>query len=367
MEGLGVTNVLYPDFWRGKRVLVTGHTGFKGGWLATWLLEMGARVVGYALKPETEPSFFSQCGLAARLESVLGDVRHIDDLADVSCRFNPEVVFHLAAQPIVRRAYRDPVETFGTNVMGTVAALEIVRRIPAVRAVVIVTSDKCYENREWVWGYREEDPLGGRDPYSASKACAELVTTAYLQSYFGGKDRLVGVATVRAGNVIGGGDWVEDRLVPDAIRALQRDEPLVIRNPRSLRPWQHVLEPLGGYLMLTERLYGDGPRWSGAWNFGPRDEDAVTVATLADMVIKQWGNGRWVAASEMGAPHEAHRLKLDCSKARQVLGWRPRLTLEEAVALTATWYRKAAASPTDSDMYRLTVEQIRSYETRLKR
>jgi CDP-glucose 4,6-dehydratase len=361
-----VTNVLRSDFWQRKRVLVTGHTGFKGGWLATWLSEMGAQVLGYALKPEAEPSFYSQCGLGSRIESVFGDVRHMDDLRHASRRFEPEVVFHLAGQPIVRRSYRDPVETFGTNVMGTVSVLEAVRSTPSIRAVVIVTSDKCYENREWLWGYREAEALGGRDPYSASKACAELVTIAYLRSYFGGAERSVGVATVRAGNVIGGGDWAEDRLVPDAVRAVQRDEALVLRSPESIRPWQHVLEPLAGYLMLAERLHGDGPNWSGAWNFGPRDEDVVTVAALVELVFKHLGKGRWVTTSEPWAPHEAGCLKLDCSKACHVLGWRPRLTLEEAVRLTAIWYRRAAAL-TDSDMYCLTQEQIRNYEGRLHR
>jgi CDP-glucose 4,6-dehydratase len=274
-------------------------------------------------------------------------------------------VFHLAAQPIVRRSYRDPVETFGTNVMGTVSVLEMVRSLPSVRAVVIVTSDKCYENREWLWGYRENEALGGRDPYSASKACAELVTAAYLRSYFGGADRSVGVATVRAGNVIGGGDWAEDRLVPDAIRAVQRGEALVLRNPASVRPWQHVLEPLAGYLMLAERLHEDGPNWSGAWNFGPRDEDVVPVANLAELLFKHWGEGRWSTASEPRAPHEAGCLKLDCSKARHVLGWRPHLALEEAARLTTVWYWKAATATIDSDMYCLTAEQISGYEALL--
>ncbi len=360
-----MTDALRPDFWQRRRVLVTGHTGFKGGWLSTWLSEMGALVLGYALKPDTEPSFYTQSRLASRVESVHGDVRHTDDLRDVTRRLEPEVVFHLAAQPIVRRSYRNPVETFGTNVMGTVSVLEAVRSTPSVRAVVIVTSDKCYENRERLWGYREDEALGGRDPYSASKACAELVTAAYLRSFFGGGDRSIGVATVRAGNVIGGGDWAEDRLVPDAIRALQRHESLVLRNPKSVRPWQHVLEPLAGYLMLAEQLHGDGPNWSGAWNFGPRDEDSVTVSALAELLFKHWGEGRWLIVSDPMAPHEAGCLKLDCSKARHVLGWRPRLALEEAVKLTAVWYRMAGSAPAAPDMYRLTAEQIRDYERRL--
>ncbi len=349
-------------FWEGKRVFVTGHTGFKGGWCATWLLEMGAEVIGYALKPDTDPSYFTLCGLAERMQSVFGDIREPDALTRSLQKAEPGIVVHLAAQPLVRRSYREPVETFATNVMGTVHVLEAVRRTHSVRAAVIVTSDKCYENREWMWGYREDEAMGGRDPYSASKGCAELVTSAYRWSFFERGGRLPAVATVRAGNVIGGGDWGEDRLVPDAVRAIDRGQPLIVRNPKSVRPWQHVLEPLAGYLELAEKLYTEGDKWAGAWNFGPRDEDIVTVADLATMVIRFWGRGEWEAAPEPEAPREARYLKLDCSKARQILGWRPRLTLEEAVGMTVAWYRQARASELGREMYDFSCEQIRGYE-----
>lgn len=349
-------------FWEGKKVFLTGHTGFKGGWCATWLLEMRAEVTGYALKADTEPSYFTLCGLGERMQSVFGDIRELDGLRRALHKARPGIVIHLAAQPLVRRSYREPIETFATNVMGTVHVLEAVRRTPSVRAVVIVTSDKCYENREWLWGYREDEPMGGRDPYSASKGCAELVTSAYRWSFFGATGQSPAVATVRAGNVIGGGDWGEDRLVADAARAIQRGRPLLVRNPKSVRPWQHVLEPLAGYLALAERLYTEGDKWAGAWNFGPRDEDAVTVADLATMIMRLWGEGEWEEVSEQEAPREGRYLKLDCSKARQILGWRPRLTLEEAVRMTIAWYRRARAAEPGREMYDLTCEQIREYE-----
>jgi CDP-glucose 4,6-dehydratase len=351
-------------FWRGKRVFVTGHTGFKGAWLTAWLVEMGAEVHGYALKPDQERTCFDSCGLETRMASTLGDIRDATALARALRDASPDVVFHLAAQSLVRRSYRDPVGTFATNVMGTVHLLESVRQIPAVRAVVIVTSDKCYENREWVWGYREDEPMGGHDPYSASKGCAELVTAAYRRSFFEPNRSGVGVASARAGNVIGGGDWAVDRVVPDAVRSLERSEPVVLRNPDAVRPWQHVLEPVAGYLMLAERLFGEPAQWSGAWNFGPREEDAVTVATLTDKLVKQWGRGSWRVASGRDGPHEARYLKLDCSKARQVLGWRPRLTLDESVELTVAWYRRALAAPRATEMYDLTCGQIRGYEAK---
>lgn len=354
------------EFWKHKRVCLTGHTGFKGGWLAVWLSSMEAQVLGYALKPEAEPSFFSQCALDQYTTSIIGDILHVDEFKETMCRFQPEVVFHLAAQAIVRQSYQQPRETFLTNVMGTVSVLEMVRCCPSVRAVIIVTSDKCYENKEWTWGYREIDALGGHDPYSASKACAELVTASYCRSFFDSGSHGLGIATVRAGNVIGGGDWSRDRIVPDAMRVVPYGEPLVIRNPTATRPWQHALEPLAGYLTLAERLYSEGERWAGAWNFGPRDEDAIPVATLADMIIKEWGMGSWIPVDERTSAHEAQYLKLDCSKAHQVLGWRPQLSLEEEVALTVAWYRKALDLAPGVDMYDFTVEQIRNYEARLK-
>jgi len=349
-----------PSFWRGRRVFLTGHTGFKGGWLATWLLSVGARVTGYALAPGTEPSFFERCDLAWRLGSEIADIRNRARLLAAMEMSRPEVVFHLAAQPLVRRSYEVPALTFETNVIGTVNLLEAVRALSSVRAVVIVTSDKCYQNREWPWAYREEDSLGGRDPYSASKACTEIVAEAYGRSFLQSGCRDVGFATTRAGNVIGGGDWSADRLVPDAIRALQAEIPLVVRNPSSIRPWQHVLEPLAGYLVLAERLYEDGGRFSGAYNFGPGEDGAITTSEIADLAIRLWGSGSWQAAMPREeAPHEARYLRLDAGKARQILGWRPRLNVAQALELTVAWYREAAKA--DADMFAFSGRQIALY------
>ncbi|MBI4548200.1 MAG: CDP-glucose 4,6-dehydratase [Ignavibacteriae bacterium] len=353
-------------FWNKKKVLVTGHTGFKGGWLSTWLLDLGADVVGYALEPDSEPCFFTLCGLSQRMESVFGDVRSKEGVQRIVDIHNPEIVFHLAAQPLVRYSYNEPVDTFATNVMGTVHLLEAVRQSPSVHAAIIVTSDKCYENKEWIWGYREEERIGGRDPYSASKACAELVTASYRRSWFENPGFNVGIATVRAGNVIGGGDWGRDRLVPDAVRAFRSDQPLIVRNPASVRPWQHVLEPLAGYLMLAEKLYQEEKEWSGAWNFGPGDESVVTVASLCDLIISNWHQGRWQPSPPQEDFHEASFLLLDSSKARRMLGWRPCLSLEEAVNMTVEWYCQALSNGQRKQMYGVTCDQIRSYEKRWK-
>ena len=354
------------QFWNKKKAFVTGHTGFKGGWLTTWLLEMGAEVAGYALKPNTAPCFFHLCGLGDRVRSVIADIRDADALKRAIQDSQTEIVFHLAAQPLVRRSYQDPVETFSTNVMGTVNLLDAVRLTPSVKSVVVVTSDKCYESKERIEGYREDDPMGGHDPYSASKGCAELVTTAYRRSYFADKSSPVAVASVRAGNVIGGGDWGKDRLVPDAVRALRQNQPLVVRNPTAVRPWQHVLEPLAGYLMLAEQLYREKDPWAGAWNFGPLDQDAVPVATLADMVFRLWGTGGWQTNKDQQQPHETQHLALDSSKARHTLGWRPSLNLEEAVGLTVSWYLQAVSAEPRPNMYKTTAGQIADYESRLK-
>jgi CDP-glucose 4,6-dehydratase len=348
------------EFWRDRSVFVTGHTGFKGGWLATWLVELGARVVGYALRPDTSPSYFAACGLADRIASHFADVADAAQLEAAVAAARPSVVFHLAAQPLVRRSYTMPARTFATNVLGTVHLLEAVRRVPSVQAVVVVTSDKCYENRERPEGYREDDPLGGHDPYSASKAAAELATAAYRRSFFARGPR---VATARAGNVIGGGDWAEDRLVPDTMRALARGETVKLRNPAAVRPWQHVLVPLSGYLALAERL-AERDGFAGAWNFGPRDDDAVPVAALVELLLASWDGGRWEAAVEDEPAHEAGLLRLDWTKARERLGWRPLLTLKEAAALTVTWYRAAAAPITPARLLELSIEQIRDYEKR---
>jgi len=304
------------EFWRGKSVFLTGHTGFKGGWLATWLTDMGANVHGFALAPNTTPSYFALCNLEHKLKSVTGNICDADTLIRSMQAAQPKIVFHLAAQPLVRCSYENPSETFSTNIGGTVNVLEAIRHTPSVRAALIVTSDKCYENREWLWSYREHDRLGGHDPYSASKACVELVTEAYRKSFFDVNGSTTALATARAGNVIGGGDWSKDRLVPDAIRALVGHEPLMIRNPDAVRPWQHVLEPLAGYLALAERLHEDGREWSGAWNFGPPDNSEVSVATVADKIIARWGEGEWRRVQLEKAPHEATYLKLDSSKSR---------------------------------------------------
>jgi len=351
--------VVDRDFWRGRRVFLTGHTGFKGGWLATWLLDMGAEVAGYALTPESEPSFFRLCGLDGRMRSTFGDIRDHAELARALQSATPEIVFHLAAQPLVRRSYREPVDTLAANVLGTAHLLEAARGSPSARAVVVVTSDKCYEDTGASAAYVEDDPLGGHDPYSASKACAELVTAAYSDR--GGP----AVATARAGNVIGGGDWAEDRLVPDAVRALSRGAPLVVRNPGAKRPWQHVLEPLAGYLILAERLHEGRAAWAEAWNFGPGADGAATVAELADLLVACWGQGSWrTAPTDLGAPSESAWLALNSDKARRRLGWRPVFSLPDAVAMTVAWYRGAQAVAPGRAVFELSREQINAWTSR---
>ena len=352
---------LNESFWRDRSVFVTGHTGFKGGWLTTWLLEMGARVAGYALAPDTRLSYFELCGLGRRMASIMGDIRDRPALERAIISSAPEVIFHLAAQPLVRRSYQRPAATFATNIMGTVNVLEAARKLESVRAIIVVTSDKCYYPVPATNGYTEQDRLGGFDPYSASKACAEIVTFAYTQSFFDQSPARVGAATVRAGNVIGGGDWAEDRIVPDAIRALERGEILTVRNPDAIRPWQHVLEPLTGYLMLAERLYEDGAKWSGAWNFGPSPDSEITVGNLADLLVAHWGAGSWRHGTESAASPETVVLRLDSAKALRQLGWRRRLSISDAVRLSVNWYR--AARPEDAGTcYRMSIGQIQSYE-----
>ncbi|MFO1433592.1 MAG: CDP-glucose 4,6-dehydratase [Candidatus Competibacteraceae bacterium] len=351
-----------PAFWAGKRVLLTGHTGFKGGWLSLWLQQLGADIVGYALEPPTQPSLFELARVGPGMrESILGDVRDPAHLQTVFARSQPEIVFHLAAQPLVRDSYQFPVETYATNVMGTVHLLEAVRRSGGVRVVVNVTSDKCYENREWVWGYRETEPMGGYDPYSNSKGCAELVTAAYRNSFFNPAEfqrHGVALASVRAGNVIGGGDWARDRLIPDIMRAFLAGQPVIIRNPQAIRPWQHVLDPLCGYLELAETLWRQGPDYAEGWNFGPRDDDARPVSWLMARLAALWGkDARWELDGSRH-PHEAHYLKLDCSKAMIRLDWRPRWNLEQALTATVDWYSAYAAH---QDMRAVTLRQINAY------
>ena len=349
-----------PDFWAGRRVLLTGHTGFKGSWLALWLRQLGAHVTGYALEPAT-PSLFQIAKIGEKVDSVIGDVRDLPVLRSVIKRVQPEVVIHMAAQALVRAAYVDPVGTHQTNVMGTVNVLEAVRDVPDTRAVVVVTSDKSYENREWLWGYRESDPVGGRDPYSSSKACADLVTHAYRRSFFDNSES-VGIASARAGNVIGGGDWSVDRLVPDVMAAFADGRSVTIRNPNALRPWQHVLEPLGGYLRLAERLVEDPLHFSEVWNFGPREDDAKPVSWVVCRLAERWGNGAEWTTSSAREVHEAQYLKLDCSKARARLGWTPRLDLEDALDWVIEWYR---AYGDGRDGGGLAEEQIQRYQALL--
>lgn len=351
-----------PAFWAGKRVLLTGHTGFKGGWMALWLQSLGAELTGYALPPPTQPSLFDLADVGQGMHSVTGDIRDLAALQATLAACQPEVVFHMAAQPLVRYGYQNPVETYATNVMGTVHLLEAVRQTPGVRAVVNITTDKCYENREWAWGYRENEALGGYDPYSNSKGCAELVSAAYRSSFFHPQDQArhgVALATVRAGNVIGGGDWAADRLLPDILAAFAQGRPATIRNPHAVRPWQHVLEPLRGYLTLAERLVAQGADFAEAWNFGPNEGDARPVDWVATQMATLWGQGaRW--QTDGGAhPHEAQHLKLDISKARSRLGWHPALPLQDALRLTITWAQQQQAG---ADMRAITLAQIAHYQ-----
>ncbi|SCK37726.1 CDP-glucose 4,6-dehydratase [Variovorax sp. HW608] len=352
------------SFWSGKRVFLTGHTGFKGCWLALWLAKQGAHVTGYALAADTRPSLHALTGEAGAAESIIADIRDLERLRKAMHGSHPDVVFHLAAQPLVRRSYADPVETYSTNVMGTVHLLEAVRSCDSVRAVLVVTSDKCYENREWQWGYRENEPMGGYDPYSNSKGCAELVCASYRSSFFNPdrhNEHGVALATARAGNVIGGGDWSEDRLLPDLLRAFGQNRAADIRNPSAIRPWQHVLEPLRGYMMLAENLYQHGPAWAQAWNFGPNDSDAKPVSWIADRLADLWGGtATWRTDAGPDQPHEARWLKLDCSKARQTLGWVPRWDLERGLSAIVEWQRAWAVGHAMTDF---TLQQIATYES----
>jgi CDP-glucose 4,6-dehydratase len=341
LEGLVtvVNKPLFGGVYEGRRVFVTGHTGFKGSWLTRWLLDLGAHVTGYALEPPTEPALFDALGLASRIDHNIGDVRDLAHLREVMVAAKPEIVLHLAAQPLVRLSYDEPVSTFETNVMGSVNVLEAARSVDSVRTLLNVTSDKCYENREWEFAYRENDAMGGYDPYSASKGCAELVTAAYRQSFFGVGSR-VAVASARAGNVIGGGDWALDRIVPDCVRALSAGESIIVRNPDAVRPWQHVLEPTSGYLWLASRLFVGAHDYDGAWNFGPAASGNITVREVVETVLAEWGSGEWTGP-EVGThnPHEAHFLKLDCSKAADLLAWRGVWDARLALRYTTSWYR----------------------------
>jgi len=349
-------NSISPSFWHSKKVLVTGHTGFKGSWLSLWLQTMGADLCGIALPPPTEPSLFAQAKVADGMRHQLADVRDFEKIKKIFQSFQPDIVLHLAAQPLVRESYKAPIETYSTNVMGTVHVLEASRRTKSVRAVINVTTDKCYENREWVWGYRENEPIGGHDPYSSSKGCSELVSAAYRKSFF--EDAEIQVATARAGNVIGGGDWARDRLIPDIIKSIQENIPTKIRNPNAIRPWQHVLEPLSGYLLLAEGLYNKKDGMSGAWNFGPRDEDAQNVQWVANELSKKMGQSPIFLPDPKNHPHEANFLKLDISKAKNKLGWEPRWSLNTALDRIVDWNRSLNQK---EDIRKKSVSQILEY------
>ncbi len=351
------------DFWRGKRVFLTGHTGFKGSWLSLWLQKLGVELTGYALSPPTSPSMFQTAHVGGDMHSIVADVRDATALTKAMQEAKPDIVIHMAAQALVRPSYIAPVETYATNVMGTVHLLEAVRQCDTVRAVVNVTSDKCYENREWNWGYRENESMGGYDPYSSSKGCAELITAAYRSSYFNPanySEHGVAIASGRAGNVIGGGDWAQDRLIPDILRAIDNGQPVNIRSPHAIRPWQHVLEPLSGYLALVEKLYNDGSAFAESWNFGPVDEDAKPVQWVVEELIRCWGEGANWQLDENPQPHEAHYLKLDCSKAKARLGWKPRWSLSTALESVVEWHKSMLEH---ADMRASTLLQIARYET----
>jgi CDP-glucose 4,6-dehydratase len=348
--------------WQGRRVFLTGHTGFKGSWLALWLSRLGAKIRGYALDPCTEPNIFNLASVGAVVEDVRGDVRDYAKLEASMTEFGPEVVFHLAAQPIVRRSYADPVGTYGTNVMGTVHLMEAIRKTPSVRAVVCVTTDKCYQNQEWIWPYRETDPLGGYDPYASSKACAEIVSAAYRSSFFPierMQEHHVALATARAGNVIGGGDWSEDRLIPDLVRGFSSGQPVLIRRPNAIRPWQHVLDPLHGYIMLAQELLAQPARFASSYNFGPSDEEVWPVERVATNLARMWGNGASWIRDSVPSVHEDHVLRLDASRARVELGWQLRLKIEAALEWTIAWYR---AWNQGDNMSHFTEKQLVEYE-----
>ena len=347
-----------PTFWSGKRVFITGHTGFKGGWLCIWLKRLGAEITGYALDPSTDPSLFSVADVANGMKSIIGDVRDREQLTQAMLVANPEIVIHMAAQALVRYSYQHPVETYQVNVMGSVNLLEAVRSCNSVRSVLVITSDKCYENRERDVGYREDEPMGGFDPYSNSKGCAELVVSAYRQSFFS-DDHPVAVATARAGNVIGGGDWSKDRLIPDMVRAFSAGQHVAIRNPRSVRPWQHVFEALHGYLLLLECMSEDPVAYSQAWNFGPEDKDAHDVAWIVEHFAKSWGEAEWYVEKDDENLHEAGLLRLDCSKARTKLNWRPVLELEESMRWISDWYR---CYRDNGDVKLISAEQLDAFE-----
>lgn len=359
----GLESMIDTTFWDGKRVFITGSTGFKGSWLSIWLNELGSKVYGYSLEPPTNPSIFALSDFEAHgIQTTIGNIQDTEKLTKALQESKAEILFHLAAQPIVRTSYEDPVGTYLDNVVGTAKVLEAARHCPSIRSIVCITTDKCYQNNEWHWGYRENDALGGFDPYSASKACAEIVCASYRQSFFNadkyGISHSVGLASARAGNVIGGGDWAKDRLIPDIIKAFSEHQKVVLRNPGSIRPWQHVLEPLHGYLSLAEKLYTDGASFSEAWNFGPDDNDARPVSWIVERLSSKWTNNPGFEVSAEPQPHEANYLKLDCSKARNVLGWHPIWDLETALKKIVEWVENFKNG---KDVYSLCAGQIHEF------
>lgn len=352
---------LFDNFYKNKTVFVTGHTGFKGSWLSLWLLSLGAKVIGYSLDPLTKEDIFIQTKLSNKLVDIRGDIRDREKLQHAFEKYKPEIVFHLAAQPIVIVSYEKPIETYEINVIGTLNVLECIRKIPSVKVGVIITTDKCYENKEQIWGYREIDAIGGYDPYSSSKGCAELLVASYRDSFMNVKDyekHGKAISTVRAGNVVGGGDWAKNRIVPDCIRALMDNKPIEIRNPNSIRPWQHVLEPLSGYLTLASKMYEFGSFYCGSWNFGPGFQSVVSVEIIVNKIIEKWGSGKLVYSSNKEQLHEASLLSLDCTKSKIYLKWEPKLNIEETLSYTVEWYKKYKVE----DAYKLCLEQIRRYE-----
>lgn len=353
---------MFNDFYKGKSVLITGHTGFKGSWLAVWLNELGAEVVGVSLDPNTENDNFVLSGIGKRIKAdIRADIRDRERLKDIFAAYRPEIVFHLAAQPLVRLSYEMPAETYETNVIGTINVMEAMRLTDSVKVGVMITTDKCYENKEQIWGYREDEPMGGYDPYSSSKGAAEIAISSWRRSFFNPEDygtkHHISIASVRAGNVIGGGDWAKDRIIPDCIRAIENGVPIAIRNPKAIRPWQHVLEPLGGYLLLASKMWDEPCKYCEGWNFGPRAESIVNVWDVASKLTQCYGKGELKDISNPNALHEAKLLMLDISKARFRLGWEPRMDINQCMAMVADWYRRYRTE----DVYKLCIEQINKY------
>jgi len=348
------------EFWKNKKVLVTGHTGFKGSWLSIWLNKMGAEVIGYSLAPYSEKDNFVLSRIGEKITDIRGDIRDLAHMQQVFEKYKPEIVFHLAAQPLVRLSYEKPKETYEVNVMGTLNVLECIRNNDCTKAGIMITTDKCYDNKEQIWGYRENEPFGGYDPYSSSKGCAEILIASYRNSFMNPKDyekHHKSIASVRAGNVIGGGDWAKDRIIPDCIRAIEAGEDIQIRSPQSVRPWQHVLEPLSGYLLLAQKMYENPIKYAEGWNFGPNLDSIVPVWEIGELLIKHYGKGQLKDVSDANAVHEAKLLALDISKARFILGWKPKMNIEQTIQMTAEWYKRYKTE----DVYGLCAEQIEKY------